>query len=171
MREYQEKQSKGRLYGMNLTKENRSKISLKQVDKMTKEEKSFYDSLDLNVSAHKQLVAPYLQHCNKMPKKSEEPCEQRMYRVQVAWDSYMANNINKLAKKVLKSSKDKLLIFVGAMHVEQKVGIPLRFARQSNLPFIIISNEQISKEEVVKVNNNKADFVFIYEKEKNAIKN
>ncbi len=159
------KKNSGRLYGMNIPKKDRKKISLKQFDKMTKEEKEFYDSLDLSVSAHRQLVMPYLKHCNKMPQRSEEACEERMYRVQVSWDTYMANRVKELANKVLKTSKDKLLVFVGAMHVEQNVGIPLRFARQSNLPYVIISNEQIQKEKALKIDNNKADFVFVYKKD------
>ncbi|WP_321470301.1 ChaN family lipoprotein [Halarcobacter sp.] len=155
------KNNDGKLFGMNIPKDDRKKISLKEFDKMSKEEKKFYDSLDLNVSAHKQLVMPFLKHCNKMPQKTKEPCEQRMYRVQVAWDTYMAQNVAKIAKKVLKSSKDKLFVFVGAMHVEQNLGIPLRFSRLSNLPFITISNEKIEKEDL-KIDTNKADVVYIY---------
>ena len=159
------KKNGGRLYGMNISKENRKKISLKEFKKMSEEEKSFYDSLDLNVSAHRQFVMPYLKHCNKMPQKSDEACEERMYRVQVAWDTYMANNVDTIAKQVLKTPKDKLLVFVGAMHLEQGLGIPLRFARQNNLPYAIISNERIQKDKMLKIDNNKADFVFIYNNE------
>jgi len=156
------KKNDGRLYGMNISKENREKISLKQFDKMSKEEREFYDSLDLSVSAHKQLVFPYLEHCEKMKSISTEACLDRMYRVQVAWDTYMAQNVAKLSKELIKSKKDKLLVFVGALHIEQNVGIPLRFARLSNLPFISISNEKINKNEDLKINHNKADIVYIY---------
>ncbi|XOB61531.1 ChaN family lipoprotein [Campylobacterota bacterium DY0563] len=152
----------GRLYGINLTKESRKKISLKEFDKMSKEEKSFYNSLDLNVSAHKQLIMPYMKHCKKLKQKSDEPCEDRMYRVQVAWDTYMAQNVAKLSKDVIKTSKDKLLVFVGAMHLEKRVGIPLRFSRLSNLPFFIISNEKIKEESDLKIDTNKADTIYIY---------
>lgn len=158
------KKNGGRLYGMNISKENRKKISSKLFDKMSKEEKTFYDELDLNVSAHKTMLEPFFKHCHGMPqKKDAEPCEQRMYRVQVTWDTYMAQNAAKIAKKVIKSPKDKLLVFAGAMHVEQNLGIPLRFARLSNLPFITISNEKIKKDKEVKIDNNKADIVYIYE--------
>jgi len=159
------KKNGGRLYGMNISKENREKISLKQFDKMSKEEKDFYDSLDLSVTAHQQLVYPYLEHCKNMKQISIEPCLNRMYRVQVAWDTYMAQNVAKLSKELIKSKNDKLLVFVGALHIEQNVGIPLRFARLSNLPFICISNEKISKNEELKINNNKADIVYIYDDE------
>lgn len=157
------KNSEGRLYGMNISKEKREKISLKQFNKMDKEEKSFYDNLDLNISAHQQLVMPYLKHCNKLPQKSTEACEERMYRVQVAWDTYMAQNINKLAKKVIKTSKDKIVVFVGAMHIEQGLGIPLRFSRLNETPFITISNKKIDKESALKIEVNKADIVYMYE--------
>ncbi|QKF82834.1 ChaN family lipoprotein [Halarcobacter ebronensis] len=153
----------GRLYGINLTKESRKKISLKEFDKMSKEEKTFYDSLDLTVSAHRQLIMPFMQHCKKLKEKSDEPCEERMYRVQVAWDTYMAENIAKLSKDIIKTSKDKLLVFVGAMHLEKRVGIPLRFSRLSNLPFFIISNEKVDKENDLKIDTDKADAVYIYE--------
>jgi len=159
------KKNGGQMYGMNIQKESREKISLKQFDKMSKEEKDFYDSLDLSVTAHKQLVGPYLEHCEDMKSISTEPCLNRMYRVQVAWDTYMAQNIAKLSKELIKSKKDKLLVFVGALHIEQKVGIPLRFARLSNLPFICISNEKINKNEELRINNNKADIVYIYDDE------
>ena len=157
------KNNGGKLYGMNLTKKQRQKISMKTFDKMTKEEREFYDALDLTVSAHQSLVSPFLKHCHKMPQKSSEPCEQRMYRVQVAWDTYMAQNIHSIANKVIKTPKDKLLVFVGAMHVEQNLGIPLRFARLNNLPFMTISNEQIMKNELLEIINNQADIVYVYE--------
>jgi len=158
------KNNGGNLFGMNISKEDRKKISLNQFEKMSKEDKSFYDTLDLNVSAYRQLVMPYLKHCNQMPStsKSVEPCELRMYRVQVTWDTYMANNVNKIANNVLKTPKDKLIVFVGAMHIEQNLGIPLRFSRLSNLPFITISNEKIDTKKDLKIDTNKADIVYIY---------
>lgn len=81
----------------------------------------------------------------------------------VTWDTFMAQNVAKIAKDVIKTSKDKLLVFAGALHIEQDLGIPLRFARLSNLPFISISNQKIDKEADLKIDTNKADFVYIYE--------
>lgn len=158
------KKNNGRLYGINLTKEQREKISSNKLDEMNDEEKSFYESLDLNVEAHKKLVIPYLNHCKKMPQKNDEPCEDKMYRVQVAWDSYMAKNVKELSKK-LKSSNEKLIVFAGAMHMEHNLGIPLRFARLSNLPFSTISNETILDDSDIKIYISKADFVYIYKNE------
>jgi uncharacterized iron-regulated protein len=159
------KKAKGKLYGINIPKEEREKISLRQLDLMNTDEKIFYDNLDLDVQVHKSLVSPYFKHCNKMPIKSEEDCEERMYRVQVTWDTYMAEQTNLLAKKVLKGPKDILLVFTGAMHVEKGLGIPLRFARLNNTPFTIITNYRISKEEDIKFPINKADIIYIYNKQ------
>ncbi|MCT7480396.1 ChaN family lipoprotein [Aliarcobacter cryaerophilus] len=156
------KNNGGKLYGMNISKDDRAKISLREFDKMSKEEKSFYDNLDLNVTAHNQLIEPFFKHC-KTIKQTDEPCEQRMYRVQVTWDTYMAENAAKIAKNVIKTPKDKLLVFAGALHIEQNLGIPLRFSRLSNLPFISISNEKIENDKDLKIDTNKADFVYIYE--------
>lgn len=157
------KKNNGKLYGINLSKEDRKKISSKSFDKMSNEEKIFYDSLDLNVSVHRNLVMPYLSHCSKIPQKSDEKCEERMYRVQVSWDTYMAQNVAKISKFALKSPKDKLIVFAGAMHIEHDLGIPLRFSRLSNLPFFTISNEKIFKEKDIKVKASKADVIYIYE--------
>ena len=98
-----------------------------------------------------------------MPQTTLEYCFDRMYRVQVTWDTYMAQNTAKIANKVIKTPKDKLLVFAGALHIEQSLGIPLRFSRLSNLPFISISNEKIENDKDLKIDTNKADFVYIYE--------
>ncbi len=157
------KDSKGKLYGINLTKEQRKKISLKKIDTMTKEELFFYNSLDLDVYPHKNLVKPYFKHCDKMPTKSDEACENRMYRVQVAWDTYMAEQVNKLAKNILKKPKDILIVFAGAMHIEKNLGIPLRFSRLNNTPYVTLSNYKIIKDEDILIPINKADILYIYE--------
>lgn len=161
------KKANGKLYGINISKQQREKISLRQLDLMNANEKMFYDNLDLEVQVHKDLVSPYFKHCNKMPIKSEEDCEERMYRVQVTWDTYMAEQTNLLAKKVLKEAKDILLVFVGAMHVEKGLGVPLRFARLNSTPFTTITNYRISKEEDIKFPINKADIIYIYNKIEN----
>lgn len=156
------KNSKGKIYGINLTKKQRSKISLKADLKMSKKEKLFYETLDLKVFAHKNLVKPYFSHCSKMKIKSSEPCEERMYRVQVAWDTYMAEQSNILARKVLKNENDKLIIFAGAMHIEEGLGIPLRFSRINNTAFTSISNYKISEDKDILIPINKADILYLY---------
>jgi len=157
------KKSGGKLYGVNISKKDRKKISLKLFDKMSKKERDFYGHLDLDVTAHKDLVMPFFDHCKHMPKRSNEPCKDRMYRVQVAWDTYMAEESAKIAKRVIKTKKDKLIVFAGAMHMEYGLGIPLRFSRVNNLPSYIISNHENTGHKSIDVN--KADAVFIYEKE------
>lgn len=156
------KKSNGHIYGVNIPKEDRKKISLRKTDTMSKKEKFFYDDLDLNVSAHKSLVNPFFKHCEMMPQVGKEECSQRMYRVQVTWDTYMANESVKIANKVLKGPKDKLIVFAGGMHMAYGLGIPLRFSRQSNLPFYIITNQDYVKNEAVKVDAQVSDTVFLY---------
>ncbi len=153
------KDSSGRLYGVNISKESRKKISLQQINLMNKDEKKFYDELDTHVSAHKNLIMPYFNHCNKMPNKSHEPCKERMYRVQVSWDTFMAKQSLKIAKNEMKTNKDKLIVFAGALHMEYGLGIPLRFSRENNLPSYIISNHKRSSDAI---DVQKADAVFIY---------
>ncbi len=153
------KNSGGRLYGVNISKKDRKKISKRLLSQMSKEEKRFYDSLDLNVAAHRALVMPFFSHCKQMPKRGDEPCNERMYRVQVAWDTYMGEESAKIAKKHLKTKKDKLIVFAGALHVEHGLGIPLRFSRVNNLPSYIISNHRKGGKAL---DENIADTVFIY---------
>jgi len=153
------KKSGGKLYGINLSKKDRKKISKRLFEQMSKEEKRFYDSLDLNVKAHRALVMPFFSHCKQRPQKGNEPCNERMYKVQVAWDTYMGEESAKIAKNIIKTKKDKLIVFAGAMHVAYGLGIPLRFARKSNLPSYIISNHKNGSETL---DANIADAVFIY---------
>lgn len=153
------KTAKGRLYGINILKEKRKRISQKDIKNMSPSEKDFYKALDLNVFAHKTMVKPFFNHC--LSKNQTETCEERMYRVQVAWDTYMAIQSDILARKVLKSKKDKLFIFAGSIHIEQDLGIPLRFARLNNTTFTSISNYKISKEEEILIPINKTDILYL----------
>ncbi|MFC2074040.1 ChaN family lipoprotein [Campylobacterota bacterium] len=129
----------GKMYGINLSKAERKKISLLQIDIMSEDEKNFLKSLDLNTTAHRQMIFPFLNHCH-MPLKgeSEDQCLKRMYRVQVAWDEKMGQESALLAQKVLQSPKEKLIVFIGAMHLESGLGANMRFARYSNKPFVTL---------------------------------
>jgi len=153
------KNTKGQLHGINLSKQERKQISDQNLSAMSTQEQLFYHSLDINVSAHKDLVFPYLSHCHA-PKKNEslKECSERMYRVQVAWDSKMALESYKLSQKL--QQNEKLIVFAGAMHIDSKLGIPLRFARLSNIPFISIlpANEQTDE-----IEHNVADFILFYQ--------
>ncbi len=157
----------GVLYGVNLSKSERKRISDVNVTGMSSDEKVFFESLDLNVSAHRQLLAPYFSRCHR-PKEGEtdEECLTRMYRVQVAWDAKMGRESAKLAKEVLKTPKDKLIVFVGAMHMSNGLGVNLRFARESNLPFVTVVPQSWDHTRVL---HGEADFVYLYEQEKAAI--
>ncbi len=78
----------GELYGINMPKIARKKISEQNLSAMSTEEFLFNQGLDINISVHKELIMPFLSHCHA-PKKGEslQACQKRMYRVQVAWDS------------------------------------------------------------------------------------
>lgn len=133
------KEVKGNMYGINLSKDERKRISLQEVNRMSGNEKSFYKSMDLNVTTHHQMLSPFLNHCHAaLEGESEEACLQRMYRVQVAWDEKMGQESARLAQKVLQNPKDKLIVFIGAMHLESGLGVNMRFARYANKPFVTL---------------------------------
>ncbi len=152
------KDAKGKLYGINMSKKFRKKISDQNLSAMSKEEREFFNTLDLHVNAHQQLVSPYLDHCKHS--KNISTCKKRMYRVQVAWDSYMGHESSLLANSILKDKESILIVFVGAMHLSQSLGINMRFARENNLPFVTLlplSNKELS------VEHGEADYMFFYD--------
>ena len=155
---------KGILYGINMDKSFRKKISDYNLSGMTNEEKKFVATLDLNVSAHKQLLAPFFSHCHKTRKGEDaQKCMERMYRVQVAWDSMMGEESAKLAEKL--QENEKLIVFVGAMHLDSKLGVNLRFARESKIPSITVlpypKDTQRQKDIAVDLGN--SDIIYLYE--------
>lgn len=131
------KKHQGKLYGINLTPQERKKISDANLSGMSAQEQAFYTSLDLNVTPHQQLISPFLNHCHA-PKanESKEECAQRMYRVQVAWDSKMGLESFHLAEQL--QANEKLVVFAGSMHMESALGIPLRFSRLTPTPFLTL---------------------------------
>ncbi len=160
------KNSGNKLYGINISKKDKEKISLKDFKTMSKELKIFYKKLDFKVSSHQSLIMPFLKNCYQHNSiKSNENCEKRMYRIQVAWDTFMAEECNRIANKVIKTKKDKLIIFAGELHINYGVGIPLRFSRLNNLPSYIISNEEYIEKKILQINLNKANTLFIYKKD------
>lgn len=158
--------TKGELYGINLLKRERKLISDVNKNDMSKEELYFFNNLDLDVSAHKTLLSPFFSHCHKAKNgETNAECITRMYRVQVAWDTKMAIESAKLSNSVLNSDKDKLIVFVGAFHLEYGLGVNLRFARESNIPFITMLPQRSNHTEVM---HGEADLIYIYNKEQAA---
>ena len=150
----------GGLYGINLSRESRKHISDADHSVMTKKEKDFYDSLDLNVTAHRQMLSPFFAHCHSLRKGEDvTSCSERMYRVQVAWDSYMAKESAALANKVLHRRSDLLMVFAGSMHFAYGLGINARFARLSREPFVTIKPVPIGTDSV---DVGEADFLLFY---------
>lgn len=153
----------GTLYGINLTHKERKMISEQNLSAMTPEFRSFYDTLDLNVSSHRQFLAPFFEHCHSMKKdEAALTCKERMYRVQVAWDSKMAKESLLLAKSVLKSPEDKLIIFAGAYHLTSHLGIDMRFSRQSSLLHVTLLPFPKPQEPI---DLGYSDFILFYDRE------
>ncbi len=148
----------GRLHGINLSKRQRKAISDQNLSAMSPSEQLFNKELDLNVTAHKTLISPYIAHCHA-PKADEnlQECIDRMYRVQVAWDTQMAKEAVLLSTKLKPS--EKLIVFAGALHMEDKLGIPLRFARHSVLPTMTIIPRPNTQ---TKADHGLGDILFLY---------
>ena len=154
----------GTLYGVNMEKSFKKMVSEQNLTAMSDEQRTFYKSLDLNVTAHQQLLAPFFGHCHRTRNgESAQQCSERMYRVQVAWDSMMGQESAKLAENL--KENEKLIVFIGAMHLESKLGANLRFARESNRPFITIlptpKDKKLEKE--IEVDLGSSDMVYLYE--------
>ena len=123
------------------------------------EQKTFYNALDLNLYPHKVMLEPFFSHCHSNARESAQMCKKRMYRVQVAWDTYMAEQSAALSSKVLHNNNDLLIVFAGSMHMIYNLGINARFARLNSEPFVSIipANQNISEAEV-----GVADFLIFY---------
>lgn len=154
------RKAEGGLFGINLSRESRKHISNADRLLMTKEERDFYDSLDLNIAAHRQMLSPFFTHCHS-PRKDEDSasCSERMYRVQVAWDSYMAKESEALLNRVGHRRNDLLMVFAGAMHFSYGLGINARFARLSRVPFVTIQPIPMGTETA---GVGEADFLLFY---------
>jgi len=154
----------GKLYGINMDKAFKKMVSDQNISAMSSEQREFYDSLDLNVSPHKQLLEPFFGHCHRA-RKGETPqqCSERMYRVQVAWDSMMGQESAKLAEKL--KENEKLIVFIGAMHLESGLGANLRFARESNKPFITILPvpKDVKLEKEIEADVGSSELIYLYE--------
>ena len=151
----------GALYGINMDKAFKKRVSEQNLSGMSQAERSFYENLDLNVSAHKEMLAPFFGHChNKRAGENAQQCAERMYRVQVAWDTMMGEESAKLAASLQKN--EKLIVFVGAMHLEGKLGANLRFARKSNIPSITVIPYPKNQEKVIEVEHGSSDLIYLY---------
>lgn len=120
----------GALYGINMTRQMKKAVS-------DGNRSAFIDALDLNLTAHRQLLAPFFRHCHsKNGGESDAACAARMYRVQVAWDTHMAEKAAALQKAL--GSEDLLAVFAGSFHLAYGLGINARFARRSATPFVTL---------------------------------
>lgn len=153
----------GKLYGINMDKAFKTMVSEQNITAMNDEQRRFYESLDLNVSVHQQLLSPFFSHCHHLKKgETQEECTARMYRVQVAWDSMMGEESAKLAQNL--KANEKLIVFVGAMHLESGLGVNLRFSRMTNIPFVTVLPMPRSEEaqQALSVDLGSSDLIYLY---------
>lgn len=153
----------GELAGINMSKKMQKALSEQNLSALGATEHLFYDRLDMNLTLHRDLLAPFFAHCHA-PRQGEtaEKCRERMYRVQVAWDSYMAEQSAKLLRERVYSDDDLLIVFAGAMHLAYGAGINARFARRTEEPFVtMLPVEQGTKY----ADAGEADFLLFYPKE------
>ena len=156
--------NQGSLYGINMSRAFKKKISDQNLSDMSAEERRFYEELDLNVSAHKAMLSPYFSHCHSLKDgESQAACSERMYRVQVAWDTMMGQESAKLSERL--AVDDKLIVFVGAMHLENGLGANLRFARVSNEPFVTLLPvpKKAKQQEAIDAHLGRSDLLYLYD--------
>lgn len=156
--------NRGSLYGINMSRAFKKKISDQNLTGMSAEERRFYEGLDLNVNVHKAMLSPYFSHCHSLKDgESQAACSERMYRVQVAWDTMMGQESAKLSDNL--AADEKLIVFVGAMHLENGLGANLRFARVSNEPFITLIPvpRKAKQQEETDAHLGRSDLLYLYD--------
>lgn len=156
----------GVLYGINMSKEFEKKISDNNLSAMRDKERVFYDHLDMNVSVHKEMLSPFFSHCHSLKNgESQQQCSERMYRVQVAWDTMMGEESAKLAQAL--KADEKLIVFVGGMHLESGIGANMRFARKTNIPSITVLPwpKSATEKDIVNVDLGSSDLIYLYDAE------
>jgi uncharacterized iron-regulated protein len=150
----------GELYGINMSKSLQKAISDSNFTTLSPSQQTFVTTLDMNLSAHREMLAPFFSKCHAEKKgESSSECLERMYRVQVAWDSYMGEQSARLSREKLHDENDLLIVFAGAFHLEYGVGINARFARLSDEPFVTMLPVPAGTETV---DAGEADFLLIY---------
>ncbi|MEA1918309.1 MAG: ChaN family lipoprotein [Campylobacterota bacterium] len=161
------KEGNGFLYGINLSREERKLVSDKNSSAMSPDLLKFYKNLDLNTRSHQQLLEPFFRYCHGS-KKGEDAltCKERMYRVQVAWDTKMAQESVRLEEKLMKDSKAKLIVFAGAFHLVSHLGINMRFSRESSALHVTLLPHPKPQEAI---DLGRSDFIYFYD-DKNASK-
>ena len=133
----------GSLHGINLDPGFRHLIATADMREMTPAQQTFFYSLDLNATPHQRLIAPLFTPCHgKKEGEDDALCRARLYRVQVAWDSYMGQESAALARSLLDTPKEKLVVIAGAYHLAFGLGANLRFARHSSLPFLTLMSRE-----------------------------
>jgi len=66
---------------------------------------------------------------------------------------------------VLKTKKDKLIVFAGAFHLSNGLGITLRFARETTIPFTTLIPQ---RKRYNATTHGVADFLYMYKQDEEA---
>ena len=74
----------------------------------------------------------------------------------------MGEESAKLAGSLHKN--EKLIVFVGAMHLEGKLGVNLRFARKSNIPAITVIPYPKGNKKIIEIEHGSSDLIYLYKK-------
>lgn len=150
----------GALYGINMRSTLTRAISDANLSDMRDSDRRFIEGMDMNLSAHRDLLSPFFSHCHaRREGESDQECAQRLYRVQVAWDSYMGKESAQLVQQVIQKKNDLLIVFAGSMHLAYGLGINARFARDSKEPFVTL---QPVPEGTKRADVGEADYLLFY---------
>jgi len=157
-------ENRGKLYGINMSRAFRKMISEQNLTAMSTQQREFYTGLDLNSSVHKEMLSPFFSHCHHLKNgESQAQCRDRMYRVQVAWDTMMGMESAKLAETL--DADTKLIVFVGAMHLEKGLGVNMRFARVSNVPSItVLPRPKQPGQDLLEIGLGCGDLVYLFDR-------
>ncbi|MCJ7766308.1 MAG: ChaN family lipoprotein [Thiovulaceae bacterium] len=147
-----------------MSSELEKKISDQNLSSMNARVRVFYDELDLNMSVHKAMLSPYFSHCHSLKSgETQAECSERMYRVQVAWDTMMGEESAKLSETL--QADEKLIVFIGAMHLENGLGANMRFSRVSNEPTVTLLPvpKQAKQHEEIEADLGCSDLLYLYD--------
>lgn len=118
-----------RVVALNAPRELTREVARGGLDGLSDSQRAALPELDLEVAAHRALVAEALEGHDGM---TEERL-QRFYEAQVVWDETMAEAV---ASEV--AAGRRIVVLAGGMHVVRGLGIPSRAARRGAAPFRIV---------------------------------
>jgi uncharacterized iron-regulated protein len=132
------KKNRIKIIALNVPKEITKKISSEGLDNVT--DKTYLAShLDFSNKEYENFLRKIFNR-HKMSKKFEY-----FYQAQVAWDETMAES----AANFIKNNHDyALIVIAGNGHLRYGYGIPDRFKRRTNVPFLTVLQDEDIKENI-----------------------